>query len=220
MKSMVAIFVIIAVGFVAMTFIQKYTNPPASFKKNVKMTVTVETPTGDVSGHAVREISNEASRSKIDWPHGGNPAFERGEAVVVDLGTRGSVLGLVGDEERFYKVFPPPNRRPQSNEAMDYYAALPVGTVASLDPEYWPKFVMFTNIADPKSVTLVRGHKFNPATQKYDLVDNCTEFFGEGIRLKSVTLEIVNEPVTWGVVDKFIPSNFGELKKLGKIYRT
>lgn len=203
MKSIVAIFMIIAVGLGAMYFMQKFVNPPASFKKNVKMTVTIETPDGDVSGYAVREISNEASQSKIDWPHGGNSASIRGEAVVVDLGKRGKVFGLLGGGE-FFTAFPPPNRRPQSNEAMDYYDALPVGTSAPLAQEYWPEFVMFTDINDPKSVILVRGHKFNRETQKYDFVDNFPQFFGEGVGLKGITLEIINEPVTWEI-ERILP---------------
>jgi len=184
--------------------------PPASFRKNVKMTVTIETPAGEVSGSAVREIANEGTNNKVDWPHGGNTASVRGEAVVIDLGEKGKVFGLLAEEGRFYRAFPPPNRHPQSNEAMDYYAALPADTVATLDPDYWPKFVTFTDMDDPKSVTLVRGYEFNPATQKQDLVDNFAELFGAGVRVKTVTLEITDEPVTWGM-EKYL----GKLHAVG-----
>lgn len=35
--------------------------------------------------------------------------------------------------------------------------------------------------------------------------DHFEELFGEGVKLKSITLEITDEPVTWGVVDEWLP---------------
>ena len=54
-------------------------------------------------------------------------------------------------------------------------------------PEYqYPMMVTFGDIADPASVKLV-----DPA--------NLAASFGPGVRLKSVTLEVTDEPVTEGV---------------------
>ncbi|AEP08629.1 hypothetical protein [Micavibrio aeruginosavorus] len=170
---------------------------PPFYKRNVKMTVTIETPEGDVSGSAVREIANQGTNSKLDWP-GGNPASVRGEAVVIDLGARGKVFALInkdGEEARFYKAFPPPDGHPQSNDSMAYYAQLPVGKSAVLEPNDWPMFVTFTDMNDPKAVTLVRGGRFNLQTQKYDLVDDFEKIFGSGVRVKGVTFEITNKHV-------------------------
>ncbi|MEK7802217.1 MAG: hypothetical protein AAB276_07170 [Pseudomonadota bacterium] len=47
-----------------------------------KMTVTVDTPEGEVSGSAVREMCN-GPMSPLS--QNGNPAKVRGEAVVVDM---------------------------------------------------------------------------------------------------------------------------------------
>jgi len=155
-----------------------------------------------VIGSSVREISNAAPMVKMNWPHGGNPATVRGEAVVIDLGQRGVIFALINEDaeaQRFYKAFPPPDRRPQSDDTFRYYAQLPVGTSATLDQENWPQFVTFTDMNDPKSVTLVRGGKFNSVTQKHDPVDDLEELFGAGVKLKSIELEITDEPVTWKI---------------------
>ncbi|AEP08631.1 hypothetical protein [Micavibrio aeruginosavorus] len=186
---------------------------PPSYKLNVKMTVTIETPEGDVSGSAVREIANKGTNSKLDWL-GGNPASVRGEAVVIDLGARGKVFALInkdGEEARFYKAFPPPDGHPQSNATMAYYAQLPVGKSAVLEPDDWPMFVTFADMNDPRSVTLVRGGLFNPQTQKYDPVDDFEKIFGENVQLKSIMLEIATESFVSGKgVDKYLPADFWE----------
>lgn len=61
---------------------------------------------------------------------------------------------------------------------------------------------------DPKSVTLAqvwtRG-KDGLYTLEEDRME---ELFGDGVRLKNITLEITDEPITWGVVDQYLPEKF------------
>ncbi len=168
-----------------------------------KMTVTVETPEGEISGSAVREISNSASSIKIiDLPEAGNPAKERGEAVVVDLGHRGILFALISSASDYelYEAFPYSNGGGGETTVggIKHFNALKLGMKAALKKNI-PKMVTFTDMKDPKSVVLVRGGKFNPETQKSEFVDDFEKFFGAGVRLKSVTVEITDEPVTWGI---------------------
>jgi len=189
----------------------------SSYNWRYKMTVTVDTPEGEVSGSAVHEIRNSLYGSPLS--QGGNPGKISGEAVVVDLGERGVLFALISDrsDNRFSENFPVPGKvgaiGSTTPEGIKYQSSLPVGTKAVLDPhtpQGYPKLVTFTDMDDPKSVTLVQewerrgeaGYAFNDQLLlKADLFE---ELFGEGVRLKEITIEIADEPVTWGVVKKYL----------------
>ena len=180
---------------------------PASYKKNVKMTVTVATPDGDITGSAVREISNAAPLIDIDWPHGGNPAQVFGEALVIDMGERGVLFALLDSAiSMFYSAFPPPNpSQPQEPEAMRYFASLATGKKAVLSPEqYGAKYVTFADIKDPTSVMLVKGYKHNADTQEYEPINRMEALFGEGVYFKEVRIEITEELITSRILT-FLP---------------
>lgn len=183
-----------------------------------KMTVTVATPEGIKTGSAVRQMGNETRGSFI--PEAGNPADVRGEAVVVDLGERGVLFALIShhSDNEFYNAFPVPGNPigngGSSSEGIKYYASLPVGTQGVLKPKYfpgYPKLVTFTDMNDPKSVTLAQIWERNGAGY-YDLKEDRMEaLFGKGVKLQDITLEITDEPVTWGVVDRWIPTKSRKL---------
>lgn len=90
--------VIAGVGALAMS-----DKPSGSWR--YKMSVVVETPEGEITGSAVREMGN--STPLIQLPDVGNPAGVRGEAVVVDLGARGVLFALISDksDNEFYMRF-------------------------------------------------------------------------------------------------------------------
>ena len=184
-----------------------------------KMTVTVETPEGEISGSAVREMSN--STPLISLPDVGNPASVRGEAVVVNMGERGVLFALISSDSdmefytAFRKLWPHGGSTP---EGIKFYSELPVGTKVELQPGGFrghPKLVTFTDMNDPKSVTLAQEWAFDRENRRYKKrlkADRMEELFGEGVKLKDITLEITDEPVTWGVVDKYLPSEARKLK--------
>ena len=162
-----------------------------------KLTITIETPAGEVSASSVSEISWRKHWIQTDgmgWDYD-----LTGEAVVVEVtpghylfallkgagtteymgsvaaasiaGRKGRVInGALFDEVR--------DKRDR---------AAGVITV----PQYqYPLLVTFGDITNPASVTLV-----DPA----DLAAS----FGPGVRLKSVTLEVTDEAVTEGMVEAF-----------------
>lgn len=172
-----------------------------------KLTITIETPAGEVSGASVSEVSWRKHWIRTD---GMGWDYElTGEAVVVEVtpgrylfallqgagtteymgsvaaasiaGRKGRVIdGTLFDEVR--------DRRDR---------AAGVITV----PQYqYPMLVTFADITDPASVELV-----DPA----DLAAS----FGPGVRLKSVVLEVTDEAVTEGVVE-------GKLAWIGKYPET
>lgn len=204
MKKLLIAVLILGAGLIVYPALQakdaeKY--PSGSWR--YKITVEVETPEGIKSGSAVREISNGTPR--IDFPDNGNPANIKGEAVVIDLGKRGIVFGLVNDrtDHELYKSFPS-GRGPTSADGIRYYNSLKPGMKAELPPMYYSAFVTFKDIKDPKTVTLLREEAFFPVRDKKEPIDNFEELFGAGVKLKGITVEITDEPVTWGI-EKVLP---------------
>lgn len=159
-----------------------------SYSFHYKITVEIETPEGIKSGSAVREVTVGRQPPIGDAP---SIIFDvRGEAVVVDLGQRGVVFSLINwdsDRDVFYAL-----NTIEKNE-------LRTGLKGMLPQAHYPQFVMFKDINDPKSVTLVLGGQFNKETQKFDPVNDFEKLFGAGVKLKEITIEITDESVTWGV---------------------
>jgi hypothetical protein len=208
-----------------------------------KLTITLDTPEGEVSGSTVRAIWNRAKRYQlIDWPASGNPAQERGEAVVVDMPNGKKLFGLIAsdsDRELFYS-FPSGNRGATTFEGIQFYKNLSVGSKADVYVRFWPKMVTFTDMDDPKTVKQVleisrceeddidQGICPEDKEDKFAITENkLEEYFGEGVSIKSVTVEITDEPVTRGVVDEFLPEyddefwewfktlNYGDPRRIG-----
>ena len=184
---------------------------PNSYSLHYKISVTVETPEGEISGSAVREMSN--STPLISLPDVGNPASVRGEAVVVNMGERGVLFALISSDSdmEFYTAFRPLwSGGGSTPEGIKFYSELPVGTKVELQPGGFlgnPKLVTFTDLNDPRSVTLVQEWAFDREGRRYKRrlkADHMEELFGKGVKLKDITFEITDEPVTWGEVKKYL----------------
>ena len=100
--------------------------PAGSWRYEV--TITVDTPEGVKTGSAIHEISN--SKGLFGFPDAGNPADIKGEAVVVDLGERGVLFGLIsqGLTRTFYQMFPVPmGHGGSTREGIRYYRNIEAG---------------------------------------------------------------------------------------------
>lgn len=173
-----------------------------------KMTIAVETPEGLRTGSAVRQVVIRSGLSPL--PESQASVRVKGEAVVVDLGSRGVLFGLLsgyflGSDHASdlpgYVYFPKGgwlsadgNRRMKEIEK---------GNPVELPPKWYPKLVRFKDASDPKTVEMlleVKPCEGQPAAQKdrqycvYN--DRFEEAFGEGVRLKSISIEMTDEPVT------------------------
>lgn len=179
-----------------------------------KLTVTVDTPEGTKSNSAVRQVN-----WKLKPRSGNSPRFTvkvTGEAVTVDLGARGVLFALL-DTDDYRWVFSnfrgPPGL---TSEGLTYYTNLK-GVKAILNPRQYPgypKLVTFTDAADPLSIELVmkwKSKKTPPYPQSYLLEeDNFEKLFGVGVKLKEITIEMTDEPVTESVLQKlpWLPEYF------------
>lgn len=179
-----------------------------------KMTVTVETPEGLKSGSAVREISSSNSKYKLKLPESGSVGSLKGAAIVVDLGEHGKLFALLRGEHNVDlgknivpKVWPYEGGY-TSIAGIKYYREFKAGKTG-ITLENYPMLVMFKNINDPKTVTRVlEVQKIrNPSTAQDEYLlkaDHFEELFGRGVKLKEITIETTDEPVTWNI-DSILP---------------
>ncbi|PLK22388.1 hypothetical protein C0V72_15100 [Porphyrobacter sp. TH134] len=182
-----------------------------------RLTVEIETPDGVKSGSSVIEVRQTLVRA------GSSPANQaverrvRGEAVAVDLPGGKTLFALLRSDNdidwvsRVY-VLLTPQRREAFEDAMDN--VLEVTGERTL-PRMWPAnvimpkrsaypmMVTFRDPADPTTVALV-----NP--------DDLAAKFGEGVKLKRITVELTDERVTSGIEErlKWLPQVRGALVHL------
>jgi hypothetical protein len=166
-----------------------------------KVAVTVETPAGDVSGSAVQAI---------EWTGGGDRKFVQsgspihsktvGEAPFTDLGGGRYLFALLITGGKTFKgnaadlapfALCAQGERVPGAVCFSKIARMAVGTKAVLEPDNYPMLVTFDDISDPKTVKLV-----DPA--------NLAATFGPGFALKSIAIEITDENVTEGKVEKVL----------------
>lgn len=157
-----------------------------------RLTITVETPAGEVSGSAVTEVV-VVSLPKTLPDAGVVDASLRGEAVAIEV-TPGKYLfvlldnGLGWAQEAYDKnqvgsVF---------RENMRFIEAQAGQPAVAMRPDGLPLMVTFDSLSDSTTV-----RKVDPA----DLAAT----FGPGVSLNSVTLSITNEPMTQGRIDRLLP---------------
>jgi len=154
-----------------------------------RITVEVETPEGLKSGSAVREAWASASSIRIGLPESTSKTHVRGEAVVVDLGERGVLFGLInqGAGNEVSEAFPYTAAK-GIPDRIRHFKNLKLGSKGELAPDsVW--FVAFKDINDPQSIETVNTGEFE-------------HYFGSDVHLKRIDIEITNDPVTWGAVQK------------------
>ena len=194
-KSMVVIVVALIAAW-------KIAYPTNSFR--YKVTVNVETPEGLKSGSAVRE-----ARIYQQPEVGDNGPWTNvfGEAVVVDLGARG-VLFATLDTDDHYLVFRTFSEGPPglTRKGARYYEQLRAKAV--VDPLNYPLLVAFKDIKDPKTITVaykpLKQRDNNKPGIQYKIVgveDNMAELFGNGVRLKDITIEMTKVQITRNVIE-------------------
>ena len=170
-----------------------------------RLEAQVETPVGVKTGSSVIEVTTDKSLRSFQV---------RGEAVAVDIAPGQTLFVLLRSPQtvdwagQALNFFPagkrtgsqpsdPAARVAQAKSEFDAiradHAAYPVWDEkagASADPEVsWPGtpyLVRFRDLADPKSVEQV-----DP--------DDLAKSFGSGVRLKSLTVQVTDAPVTTGV---------------------
>jgi hypothetical protein len=181
----------------------RWAYPSAS--ANYRLTVAVEADDRVVSGHSVLNIAGGMAPQWFGARLGGWSRV-RGEAVGVDLGPRGrlwmvmtrppaypdSFLGnLAGTLYARAGVIPKEGGGGAAEYRRRSKAIAAYRTPIPLLPSDYPLFVRFRDEADPATLELV-----DPA--------NLAASFGEGVRLREVTIAITDEAPTRNV-EKALP---------------
>lgn len=159
-----------------------------------RMTVEVVTPEGLKTGSSVYEVS--AGNVKKILPDAQSRSVSvRGEAVAVDVAPGQTLFALLRTNAHFESMvgLSMETLDPHFTDRYDVVATAArlaerdeTGPPAVVDPENYPMLVTFTDIADPTSVA-----KVDPA----DLAAS----FGEGVKLRRITAELTDDPVTTGI---------------------
>ena len=184
-----------------------------------RMTVSVDTPEGVKSGSAVRRVIISWLPKILPDEHGASVVV-KGEAVMVDLGARGMLFALLRGNSRLgvdygqtilADAFPVPvdGEGAYTRVGRRYYSQLG-HEKRTLGTEQYPMMVRFRDINDPKTIEDVyaRPRTITPENRALAKRDPFEIAFGEGVKLKEITIEITDDPVTTGV-RKILPS-FGQ----------
>jgi hypothetical protein len=163
---------------------------PKIYHWKQKLQVVVQTPEGEKTGDAVAAVT---AQLQFSLGAAGTVAIRRlqGEATVVELGQGKYLFALLNEESKYLADFAFVRRDEQGNEEFWGRLEASKGSSATLPSGHYPMLVTFDNINDPKSVKEVKPSDLEAA-------------FGVGYALKSITLEITDEKVTEGVVEKVL----------------
>ncbi len=152
-----------------------------------RVTVEIETPEGIKIGSAVREVGAYTEPSILPDQGGTSYNITKGEAVVIDLGQRGVVFALLGDQ----------------HEARVVSRALRLEGKLAIDMPS-QRFVRFRDLNDPKTVEAVKS-------------DDFAAVYGAGVLLKSVRAEYTEQEPTIGTVINYLPWLAGRKGKRGTL---
>lgn len=166
-----------------------------SYSWHQKMTIEVETPEGLVSGSSVVAVKWSSQPELLAEIQ---PFYNEmhGEAVVVALPDGKYIFARLGNyrnesytQNLATQILYDTTKRERSKEA---FRRVTKHDEPMLVPQkLYPPLVTFTNVNDPTTV-------------KHVDLDDLAATFGEGYSLKSITLEITDEPVTRGRVEEVL----------------
>lgn len=180
-----------------------------------RLTVEVETPEGLKTGSSVVEVSTSTT-SSISIPSPGAVRHRlSGEAVTIDLGQRGTLFALLRSDvdvdwatNLLFRLAPEVGAVRDENGRYDSDASFRARYEAMLqnrrlivlpktfhhirvlrDMPARPMLVRFRDVTDPTTVERV-----DP--------DDLAASFGEGVKLRRVTVQLTDDPVTTGIEER------------------
>ena len=155
-----------------------------------RLTYEVQTPQGLKSGSGVIQVKYEDTTA-LPLPNTGLGNTITGEAVVVDLGGGRYLFALIDKaNEIIYRAFG--NKIGENDTLIDLARTLNrERPTVSLPIDQAPMLVTFADVKDPKTVMQVV-----PA--------NLAAALGPGFALKDITVEVTDEKVTVGAVEKLL----------------
>lgn len=169
-----------------------------------RLTVEVETPEGVKTGSSVIEVEQSLSRSTAAPAKVGVQRKVRGEAVAVDLPNGKTLFALLRSENNvdwasyvYVYLATHENGKPFIDQLDNVLEVTGKRTLPRMWPPVgfleersaYPMLVTFGDLADPTSVA-----EIDP--------DDLAATFGDGVKLKCITVELTDDPVTTGIEDR------------------
>jgi hypothetical protein len=207
------VFVKMFLGFIALVLgVLYFAADSKSATINYRITVTMQTPDGEVSGSAVRGVKLPSSAPLLKLPDAPAKIKSMGEAVVIDLGDKGYVFALIKDSS-WMELLDTYNytynfEGDVYQDQINFYQSLPKAKPKNIEHlSLWPSMVWFEDINDPKSVQLVYQtvREKPPYEGAYIKNDQSENLFGEGYAVVSVVIELTDEEITFGNIEKILP---------------
>jgi len=172
---------------------------PSEFSWHLKLTARIVTPEGPVTSSNVIEIRYKDNRlSGFGLPEAsGVQSSVKGEALAVELPSKRVLFILLGDQAGQDTPADWPGRLWQSQSAtFDDLVAL-IGSKIGAPPEalpaeQWPLMVTFRDLQNPDSLQVISG-------------DDLSFWFGPGVRVDELSLQITREPATSGEITRLLP---------------
>lgn len=174
---------------------EKYTGSLPSWF--YKVTVSISTPDGIKSGSAIWHDYWEKDQN----PTGLINKHQR-EAVPINMGRYGFIFAILKGSHGqnrlpFISARMLPCTLPQnvySRPELEKYITSNVGHKQLVNPINYPDIIRFKNIDDPESIEIIYANNEKLSEKPFD---NFTAYFGQGVFLKEVTVEIVDQTVDW-----------------------
>lgn len=210
MRAVLIVAAIVAVGFLA--FRGCFGGWTTSW--NQRLTLVIETPEGEVRGSAVTGVRVVEYSGPLTLPEARGPrATVTGEGVAVEVVPGRWLFALLDGADRkhssakswVYAAYPRDGQGSGGaglrthDMVMRAVRSQPRDTPVELPEQSWPMLVTFDDITKPETVREVEP-------------EHLAAVFGEGVRLKAVTLEITREAVTEERVEGVLPW----LEKVGR----
>ena len=185
------------------------------YNSNIKITLNVEANGRLIQSTGVQRISCRGDMPFLGGMGAGN-CLLKGEAIPLEI-SQGKYIFLILGTTQYY---------------IDEINSYEDGTVVKNSNDTrvkWdvkltkaPMIVTFDDLSEPKSVKAVyflpheevdhyETYRPFPASQELErpimktVQPNASEFFGNGVSLKSIHVERTNEMITWGRVEKVLP---------------
>ncbi|HET6407094.1 MAG TPA: hypothetical protein VFG14_04375 [Chthoniobacteraceae bacterium] len=161
-----------------------------------EMSLEVETPESLRTGSSVIEVRTSKGSGFPGPEAGGIGTSVEGEAVMIDLGSRGKLFALLySPQNRDYAAGIAPSvllpvlidrRGTAAAWGNNLRALKKVRGSAALNLHQYPLLVRFRDIRDPRTVVRV-------------LPNDLASHFGPGVRLRGINIQISEDPITQGI---------------------
>ena len=183
-------------------------------KYRYRLRISVRTPEGIVSGASVLEVSTfRAGDNTIPTPGAVRHSL-RGQAIFVDLGERGKLLGLLASADGnvdwakniLFRLTPPARNVPPGTSSRERFAARYAAMLSNRKPievpQYLPDGIM--NASRPAWPMMVKLDN-SLALETMVVVDplQLPKYFGPGVEIDKLEAQITYDQVDFGI-KKFI----------------